>query len=90
MACCNLKKRKDKDYVISLAKTHSKIHKIDMQVFHQTVAGFGKVWDYEEISEGRSLIDEVIKFRPDKGKRVLQNSGQRKPGAAKSEKSKGQ
>ena len=80
MTCGNLKKRRDKGYVIKLAGCHSKANEVDVQVFHETKLGFGKVFDYEEIkgNEGRSLVDKIIKFRPDKSKKVLRNPGQRK------------
>lgn len=90
MACCGLKRRKDKNYVIKLAKLHSRVHKVNVQVFHETKIGFGKVYDYEEVKKGRSLIDEVIKFQPDKSENVLQNPGRggEKPAESKKFKDK--
>jgi hypothetical protein len=85
MACCNLRKRMaDKNgncpsLVRTLATHHSKINETDVQIYHETKAGFGRVFDFEEVKKGRSQIVEVIKFRKPKSKSVLRNTKKRKP-----------
>jgi hypothetical protein len=90
MACCGFKKRMNKEYVGKLASAHSRIHEIDVHIFKEIKDGFGEVFDFEEVKEGRAGVVEVIKFRSTKSKNVLRDTGRKgtKP-SAKEEKGSG-
>lgn len=76
MSCtASYKKRKDLEYVKTMAGHQANMEEKNMQVFKTTRAGVGVIYDYEAETEGRSNVVAVIKFRRNKGKNVLQNTG---------------
>ena len=82
MACnCNAAQKKDLNYIRIMAGHFSKIVEKNVQIYHYTLRGIGKVYDFEEEQEGRPQIVEVVKFRRNKSQNVLRNTRIRESGA---------
>jgi len=81
MACnCNAAQKKDLNYIRIMAGHFSKIVEKNVQIYHYTLRGIGKVYDFEEEQEGRPQIVEVVKFRRNKSQNILRNTRVRKSG----------
>jgi hypothetical protein len=86
MACnCNAAQKKDLNYIRIMAGHFSKIVEKNVQIYHYTLRGIGKVYDFEEEQEGRPQIVEIIKFRANKSKNVLRNTRVGESGATSKE-----
>ena len=77
MACCNNEKRKDKDYVKSLAVRYSEEMEVDVVLHVFSLRGVGKkIYDFTENKEsvGSHGFVELIKFRGNKSESILSNT----------------
>ena len=77
MACCNNEKRKDKDYVKSLAVRYSEEMEVDVVLHVFSLRGVGKkIYDFTENKEsvGSHGFVELIEFRGNKSESILSDT----------------
>ena len=77
MACCNNEKRKDKDYVKSLAVRYSEEMEVDVVLHVFSLRGVGKkIYDFTENKEsvGSNGFVELIEFRGNKSESILSDT----------------
>lgn len=75
MACnCNSAKKKDFEYIKKMAIALSKMDETDVQIYHYTLRGVGKVYDFERYDEARPQVVEVIRFHKPESDNILSDS----------------